>query len=49
MAMVQVQCGFGVQVRYGFGVQVRVPTGGSHVRSLWGVDPDARLCNKEVE
>ena len=26
-----------VRVRYGFGVQVRVPTGGSHVRSLWGL------------
>ena len=35
--MVQVPCGFGVQVRYGFGVQVWVPTGGSHVRSLWGL------------
>ena len=31
----RVQWGFGVQVWYGSGV--RVPTGGSHVRSLWGL------------
>ena len=35
--MVWVRCGFGVPVRYRFGVQVRVPTGGSHMRGLWGL------------